>query len=81
MNRLSFMSEFLFSFLNRKALLVQCGANFRSSEPSTRFLVAQETERVAKMTAALDMWKASVEKSLAGEDYGQPRLPPPDLKR
>lgn len=33
-------------------------------------LAAQEPERVAKMTAALEAWKASVEKSLAGADYG-----------
>jgi arylsulfatase A-like enzyme len=35
-------------------------------------LVAQNPERVAKMTAALETWKASVEKSLSGADYGQP---------
>ena len=53
-----------------------------SKDPKeTADLASQETERVAKMTAALDTWKASVEKSLAGEDYGQPRLPTPDLKR
>ena len=32
-------------------------------------LAAQEPERVAKMTAALETWKASVEKSLSGADY------------
>lgn len=35
----------------------------------TTDLAAQEPERVAKMTAVLDEWKKSVEKSLAGEDY------------
>jgi len=35
----------------------------------TTDLAAQEPERVAKMTAALEAWKASVEKSLAGADY------------
>jgi len=35
----------------------------------TTDLTAQEPERVAKMTAALEAWKASVEKSLAGADY------------
>ncbi|MDZ4851903.1 MAG: hypothetical protein SGI77_21650 [Pirellulaceae bacterium] len=32
-------------------------------------LAAQEPERVARMTAELDAWKASVEKSLSGADY------------
>ncbi len=32
-------------------------------------LAAQQPERVAKMTAALVAWKASVEKSLSGADY------------
>ena len=32
-------------------------------------LAAQDPERVAKMSAALEAWKASVEKSLAGADY------------
>jgi arylsulfatase A-like enzyme len=36
----------------------------------TTDLAAQEPGRVAKMTAALEAWKASVEKSLAGADYG-----------
>jgi arylsulfatase A-like enzyme len=35
-------------------------------------LAAQQPERVAKMTAELVVWKASVEKSLAGADYSQP---------
>jgi arylsulfatase A-like enzyme len=35
----------------------------------TTDLAAQEPARVAKMTAALEAWKASVEKSLAGADY------------
>lgn len=33
-------------------------------------LAAQQPERVAKMTAALEAWKASVENSLSGADYG-----------
>ncbi len=51
-----------------------------SKDPKeTTDLAAQEPERVAKMTAALTEWKASVEKSLAGGDYaagiplGKPR--------
>jgi arylsulfatase A-like enzyme len=32
-------------------------------------LAAQEPKRVAQMTTALETWKASVEKSLAGADY------------
>lgn len=35
----------------------------------TTDLATQEPGRVLKMTAALETWKASVEKSLAGEDY------------
>ncbi len=43
-----------------------------SKDPKeTTDLAAQEPERVAKMTAELDAWKASVEKSLAGADYPQ----------
>ena len=34
-------------------------------------LAAREPARVAKMTAALEAWKASVEKSLAGADYAR----------
>lgn len=42
-----------------------------SKDPKeTTDLAAKEPERVAKMTAALEAWKASVERSLAGEDYG-----------
>jgi arylsulfatase A-like enzyme len=41
-----------------------------SKDPKeTTDLAAQEPERVAKMTAALLAWRASVEKSLAGADY------------
>jgi arylsulfatase A-like enzyme len=41
-----------------------------SKDPKeTTDLAAQEPERVAKMTAALQTWKASVEKSLTGADY------------
>lgn len=38
-------------------------------EKETTDLAAQQPERVAKMKAALDAWKASVVKSLAGGDY------------
>jgi arylsulfatase A-like enzyme len=42
-----------------------------SKDPNeTTDLAAQEPDRVATMTAALQAWKASVEKSLAGADYG-----------
>ena len=41
-----------------------------SMDPNeTTDLVAEQPERVAKMTAALKAWKASVEGSLAGHDY------------
>lgn len=41
-----------------------------SQDPKeTRDLAAQQPERVARMTAALQAWKTSVEKSLAGGDY------------
>ncbi len=41
-----------------------------SKDPKeTTDLAMEEPERVAKMTATLEAWKASVEKSLAGEDY------------
>ncbi len=45
-----------------------------SKDPKeTTDLAAQQPERVAKMTAALEAWQASVEKSLTGADYaGQP---------
>lgn len=44
-----------------------------SKDPKeTTDLAAQETERVARMTAVLDEWKKSVEKSLAGGDYDTP---------
>ncbi|HVJ67991.1 MAG TPA: sulfatase-like hydrolase/transferase, partial [Caulifigura sp.] len=42
----------------------------------TTDLAAQQPERVARMTAALDAWKASVENSLAGGDYPEPVAPP-----
>ena len=42
-----------------------------SADPKeTTDLAAKEPERVTKMTAALAEWKVSVEKSLAGADYG-----------
>ena len=42
-----------------------------SKDPKeTTDLAAQEPARVAKMTAALEAWKASVTNSLAGADYG-----------
>jgi len=41
-----------------------------SKDPKeTTDLAVQESGRVAKMTVALEAWKASVEKSLAGADY------------
>jgi arylsulfatase A-like enzyme len=41
-----------------------------SKDPKeTTDLAAQEAGRVANMTAALEAWKASVERSLAGADY------------
>ena len=41
-----------------------------SKDPKeTTDFAAQEPERVAKMTAALEAWKASVESSLSGGDY------------
>ncbi len=45
-----------------------------SKDPKeTTDLAEQQPERVAKMTAALEAWQASVEKSLSGADYaGQP---------
>jgi arylsulfatase A-like enzyme len=44
-----------------------------SKDPNeTTDLAAQQPERVAKMKAELTAWKASVEKSLAGGDYGAP---------
>jgi len=46
-----------------------------SKDPKeTTDLAAQQPERVAKMTAALEAWKASVEKSLTGADYGGPTM-------
>ena len=50
-----------------------------SKDPKeTTDLAAQQPERVAKMTAMLAAWKASVEKSLAGADYtGNDAAPPP----
>jgi hypothetical protein len=54
-----------------------------SKDPKeTTDLAAQEPERVVKMTAALDEWKASVEKSLSGADYpeGTSALQPSDRK-
>ena len=45
-----------------------------SKDPKeTTDLAALEPERVAKMTAALQAWKASVEKSLTGADYIGPK--------
>jgi arylsulfatase A-like enzyme len=48
----------------------------------TTDLAAQQPERVAKMTAALLAWRASVEKSLAGADYpSNPGDPPLKTKK
>lgn len=55
-----------------------------SKDPKeTTDLAAQQPERVAKMIAALEAWKASVEKSLAGADYASAdgSTPPPLRKR
>ena len=54
-----------------------------SKDPNeTTDLAAQQPERVAKMTAALVAWRASVEKSLAGADYGAPANgPAPEPKK
>jgi arylsulfatase A-like enzyme len=54
-----------------------------SKDPKeTTDLAAEQPERVAKMTAALAAWKASVEKSLAGADYpGNAFAPPPATPR
>jgi arylsulfatase A-like enzyme len=53
-----------------------------SKDPKeTTDLAPQQPERVAKMTAELDAWKASVLKSLAGEDYAQPIEPPGKKKK
>jgi arylsulfatase A-like enzyme len=54
-----------------------------SQDPKeTTDLAAREPERVAKMTAALAAWKASVEKSLAGADYtGSDAAPLPATPR
>ena len=43
--------------------------NVAKDPKETTDLAAQEPERAAKMTAALETWKVSVEKSLAGADY------------
>lgn len=41
-----------------------------SKDPKeTTDLAAQEPDRVAKMTAELEAWKASVTQSLTGADY------------
>jgi arylsulfatase A-like enzyme len=49
-----------------------------SKDPKeTTDLAGREPERVAKMTAALTTWKASVEKSLAGADYTGNNAAPP----
>ena len=51
-----------------------------SKDPKeTTDLAAQEPERVKQMTAALETWKASVQKSLAGGDFDPP-LPPEALR-
>jgi len=44
-----------------------------SKDPKeTTDLAAQQPERVVRMRAELNAWKASVERSLAGADYGGP---------
>lgn len=53
-----------------------------SKDPKeTTDLAAQQPDRVAKMTATLNEWKTSVEKSLAGGDYeGDASIPTPSKK-
>ena len=46
--------------------------NVAKDPKETLDLAAQEPERVVRMTAALEAWQASVEKSLAGADYPTP---------
>jgi arylsulfatase A-like enzyme len=43
----------------------------------TQDLAAQQPERVAKMTATLEAWQASVKRSLEGADYDAPLNSPP----
>jgi hypothetical protein len=54
-----------------------------SNDPNeTTDLASQQPERVAKMTTVLETWKASVTKSLAGEDYEVPfKDPAPAAKK
>jgi arylsulfatase A-like enzyme len=50
-----------------------------SQDPrETTDLAAAQPERVAQMTAALEAWQASVERSLAGADYADPGTAPFD---
>ena len=54
-----------------------------SQDPKeTADLAEQQPERVAKMTAALNEWQASVDNSLAGKDYppDAPNVSPPGKK-
>lgn len=46
--------------------------NVTADPNETVDLAAREPVRVAQMKAALEAWKASVEKSLAGADYARP---------
>ena len=55
--------------------------NVEKDPKETTDLAAQEPERVAKMSAELTAWKASVEKSLAGEDYAEKKETAPKAKR
>jgi len=56
-----------------------------SKDPKeTTDLAAQQPDRVAKMKAELQAWQASVDKSLAGEDYSasaSKNFPPPKVKK
>ena len=49
--------------------VVPSSAIVASDPKETTDLAAQQPERVMKMTATLEAWKASVEKSLTGADY------------
>lgn len=64
-----------------ETLPVACLYDVSKDPKETMDLAAQEPERVAEMTATLEAWKASVEKSLSGADYGEQRTVPVGKKR
>lgn len=64
----------------RKQVPVSSGPllyNVAQDPKETTDLAAAQPERVARMTAALEAWQASVEKSLAGADYPGAAIEPP----